>query len=159
MAKNTTKEATELIASAMRDALRTIANEARDAKHVVASDAETAANLLSSKNTESANDHNLLIRLDTKVDQIQSDISELKNIQNIYVTQIEHNEVVKIQVDHENRIRNVENTVMPKDKQEDFEKRTTKNEKILSNLWIYLALYGAAMGAIYTLVVFHILQK
>jgi hypothetical protein len=44
--KNTTKEATELIANAMRDALRTIASEAKDAKHVVATDAETAAKLL-----------------------------------------------------------------------------------------------------------------
>jgi hypothetical protein len=53
-------------------------------------------------------DHDLLQRLDTKVDLIQSDITELKKQNTVYVNQTEHNEVVKIQVDHEQRIRNLE---------------------------------------------------
>ena len=53
-------------------------------------------------------DHDLLQKLDVKVDLIQSDITELKKQNTVYVNQTEHNEVVKIQIDHEQRIRNLE---------------------------------------------------
>ena len=53
-------------------------------------------------------DHDLLQRLDTKVDLIQLDITELKKQNSGYVNQTEHNEVVKIEIDHEQRIRNLE---------------------------------------------------
>ena len=56
-------------------------------------------------------DHNLLIKLDVKVDQIQFDVTELKKQNNIYVTQTEHSEVVKIGSDHETRIRLLEVSV------------------------------------------------
>jgi TolA-binding protein len=56
-------------------------------------------------------DHNLLIRLDQKVDSIQLDVTDLKKQNNIYVTQTEHSEVVKVQSDHETRIRTLETSV------------------------------------------------
>ncbi len=56
-------------------------------------------------------DHDLLQRLDTKVDQIQSDVTALKNQGSQYVNQTEHREVCKAQEDHEKRIRNLEKYV------------------------------------------------
>lgn len=57
-------------------------------------------------------DHNLLQKvaltsaiLDTKVDQIQADVSELKKDKNVYVTQTEHQDLIKIIGDHELRLR------------------------------------------------------
>jgi len=42
-------------------------------------------------------DHDLLTKLDTKVDQIQLDVTELKKQGTVYVTQTDHAEVVRIQ--------------------------------------------------------------
>lgn len=53
-------------------------------------------------------DHDLLTKLDTKVDQIQMDVTALKAQNSVYVTRTEHQEVVRIQADHEARIRIVE---------------------------------------------------
>src|ERR1035437_5007879 len=53
-------------------------------------------------------DHDLLTKLDTKVDQIQNDVTALKNRDTIYVTKVEHIEVVRIQADHETRTRILE---------------------------------------------------
>ena len=57
-------------------------------------------------------DHDLLTKLDTKVDQIQVDITALKQNNSYYVTQDMHQEVVKVQADHEARIRIVETAVV-----------------------------------------------
>ena len=56
-------------------------------------------------------DHDLLTKLDTKVDQIQSDVLELRKDRNIYVNQAEHNEIVKQCGDHEKRLRTLESSV------------------------------------------------
>jgi hypothetical protein len=50
-------------------------------------------------------DHDLLTKLDTKVDQIQCDVSELKKDKNIYVTQLEHAEVIRVQRLHDDEIK------------------------------------------------------
>ena len=57
-------------------------------------------------------DHDLLQKLDVKVDLIQSDITELKKQNSVYVNQTEHNEVVKIEIDHELRIRSNSNDII-----------------------------------------------
>jgi hypothetical protein len=49
-------------------------------------------------------DHDLLTKLDTKVDQIQLDVTELKSKMPIYVTQSEHQEVVRVQRLHDDDI-------------------------------------------------------
>ena len=56
-------------------------------------------------------DHDLLTKLDAKVDQIQLDVTTLKNQGSNYVSQTEHTEVCKIQTDHETRLRRVEKSV------------------------------------------------
>ena len=63
-------------------------------------------------------DHQLLlnldknfVRLDTKVDQIQTDVTDLKKQGTIYVTQPEHSEIVKVCNDHETRIRGNEKDI------------------------------------------------
>ena len=50
-------------------------------------------------------DHDLLTKLDTKVDQIQSDVNVLKSQNTNAVTQQQHGELVRVQEDHETRIR------------------------------------------------------
>ena len=53
---------------------------------------------------QNSGDHDLLTKLDTKVDQIQADVTELKKQGVIYVTQTEHQEVVRIQRVHDGDI-------------------------------------------------------
>jgi len=59
----------------------------------------------------SSGDHDLLTKLDTKVDQIQSDVTDLKKQSNSSVTQAQFSEVVRIQADHESRTRALESSV------------------------------------------------
>ena len=56
-------------------------------------------------------DHDLLVQLDVKVSGIQSDVTGLKNDRNQYVTQPEHNELTKVVVDHEKRVRVLEQSM------------------------------------------------
>lgn len=53
-------------------------------------------------------DHDLLTKLDAKVDQIQVDVTSLKNQTSFYVNRTEHLEVVRVQSDHETRTRSLE---------------------------------------------------
>jgi hypothetical protein len=62
-------------------------------------------------------DHDLLTKLDTKVDQIQMDVTELKKQGTIYVTQPEHAELVKKVDDQSNIVTGLvafKNTLMGK---------------------------------------------
>ena len=56
-------------------------------------------------------DHDLLTKLDSKVDQIQLDVTMLKNQGNLYVTQEQHKEVVRQSADHETRLRLTEKSI------------------------------------------------
>jgi hypothetical protein len=53
-------------------------------------------------------DHDLLTKLDTKVDQIQMDVTELKNKIPLYVTQSEYQEILRVQRIHEDEIKKLE---------------------------------------------------
>ena len=55
-----------------------------------------------------SSDHDLITKLDTKVDQIQSDLTDLKKQNSGYVTQTDHSEVVRIQRIHENEIKELQ---------------------------------------------------
>jgi enoyl-CoA hydratase/carnithine racemase len=57
-------------------------------------------------------DHDLLTKLDAKVDQIQADVTILKAQGNSYVTQADHRIVCDKQEDHETRLRAVEKGLM-----------------------------------------------
>ena len=85
-----------------------IASAAKEALKVIADAAATALNVAK---TAIGNDHDLLQRLDTKVDQIQSDVTDLKKDKNNSVDQKEHFEVVKCVNDHETRIRSNEKSI------------------------------------------------
>ena len=67
--------------------------------------------------SSSIEDHNLLIKLDTKVDQIQVDISDLKKDKNIYITLPQHTELVNCSADHETRIRTCSGKIETLDKE------------------------------------------
>jgi len=103
-------------------------------------------------------DHDLIVKLDTKVDQIQADVTELKQAKNTYVTQPEHLEVLKLTVDLDKRTKELELCSISKEDQKIMENKVTKADKIASNLWIYLTLYGVALGALYILMAYHILH-
>jgi hypothetical protein len=60
---------------------------------------------------QNTGDHDLLTKLDTKVDQIQLDVTELKKDKNAYINQTEHNELVKVCNDHETRVRILEKSM------------------------------------------------
>jgi uncharacterized Ntn-hydrolase superfamily protein len=85
-----------------------IAEAAKEALRVISSAAATALTVTKSAN---GNDHDLLQRLDQKVDQIQSDVSDLKKDKSVLVNQTEHSEVVKCVNDHETRIRYAEKSI------------------------------------------------
>lgn len=74
--KDTTKEATNLIAQAMREALRTLSQEAQDAKHLIATDAETASKLLAAKNIDGVSDHDTQIKLVEAVANLDQKFTE-----------------------------------------------------------------------------------
>ena len=56
-------------------------------------------------------DHDLLTKLDTKVDQIQLDVSVLKNQGSQFITLPQHQELATEINDHENRIRVIEKAI------------------------------------------------
>jgi hypothetical protein len=56
-------------------------------------------------------DHDLLTKLDTKVDQIQTDINALKDQGSKYITLPQHQELCDAVADHEKRIRNNEKNI------------------------------------------------
>jgi hypothetical protein len=103
-------------------------------------------------------DHDLIVKVDTKVDQIQADVTELKQAKNNYVTQPEHLEVLRLTADLDKRTKDLELCSIPKEDQKIMENKVTKSDKITSNIWIYLTLYGVALGSLYVLMVVHILQ-
>jgi len=53
-------------------------------------------------------DHDLLTKLDTKVDQIQSDVTDLKKQGNQYITLTQHEEVVKCNEKQQVKIESLE---------------------------------------------------
>lgn len=101
MKKDSIEGAVKAIATAAEAAIKTIAQAAGEARTVITHEAQI-------KSLESATDHDLLIKLDTKVDQIQLDVTTLKNQETLYVNQTEHKVVCDKQGDHEIRLRVIE---------------------------------------------------
>jgi NADH dehydrogenase FAD-containing subunit len=92
--KEDTSSAIKLIADAAAEASKTIAAAAAEALKV--------------KREESSGDHDLIIQLNTKVDQIQADVTTLKTQDKNNITQEQHQALVTCNLDHETRIRNLE---------------------------------------------------
>ena len=103
------------IAEAVQDAVKLIAAQAESARAVVAANAAEAAKILAAKNESGKSDHDLVQRIDTKVDAIIVTIAKLEAAQNVYVTKSEHlevhAEVARIQADHETRTRVLEDNM------------------------------------------------
>jgi len=60
---------------------------------------------------QNSGDHDLLTKLDTKVDQIQSDVTAMKAQNAQSPSRAEFSEALKVQTDHEARIRSAEKTI------------------------------------------------
>ena len=114
--KTSTIEAEEKIAQATKDAGTLLAKQAEDAIKVIAA---AAAEALKVQNVKTEGDHDLIIKLDTKMDALSVDIKDLKegtaerianlelqklNIQDSYPVLYKAG-VEKMFDDHENRIR------------------------------------------------------
>src|ERR1039458_436052 len=70
-------DAVKLIASSAADAVRGIADAAGQARMVVAANASEAAKVLNARNADGGSDHDLLTRLDVKVDGLGTQIKDL----------------------------------------------------------------------------------
>jgi len=77
-------------------------------------------------------DHDLLTKLDTKVDQIQLDVTELKKQGTVYVTQTDHAEVVRVQRLHDT----------------DIESLKSFRDTLLGKMWGIGAIAGLLSGVL-----------
>lgn len=73
---NATDKATSIIASAALEASKLLASAALEASKLIASNAAEAVKV---SNKQNGNDHDLLIRLETKMEGLKSDIRDLKD--------------------------------------------------------------------------------
>lgn len=126
-------DAVRVIAESTEKASKTIANAAESATKLLATAAESATKLLASNasealkvsNASNSGDHDILVVLKSKMEDLKVDIKDLKdntakrvdlletnklNIQDSYSVLYKHS-VEKTQSDHENRIRDNEKNI------------------------------------------------
>jgi hypothetical protein len=133
--------AVRVIENAAANAARTIAVSAEEAHKVVADAAATSVKVLHLK---SADDHDLLIELRTRMEGLKTDIKDIKDGTTKRLTDLENNKVDKsefnllcdeIHVSREKRLRALENKT--------------------ANYWISFTLYSALVLGMITLFVTH----
>lgn len=109
-------DAVQVISDAANKATTAIAEAALNATKLLATNAQEAAKVV---NTKGADDHDLLIKLDTKVEALRSDIRELSDGTERRITTLENEKLNKVDAypalykagveasikDHEDRIR------------------------------------------------------
>jgi hypothetical protein len=119
------REASKIITDAAALQIKAIADAAGQARTVVIANASEAARIVSEKSIDNSSDHNLLIRIDVKVDGLDTKIKELTTGTATRISALEtgkldvkdsysaaHKEGVdKIQGDHETRIRDIDDKV------------------------------------------------
>ena len=134
--KNAADDAVKVIAESTQTASKTIANAAESATKLLASAAESATKVLATNASEALKvsntsnilnngDHDILVVLKSKMEDLRIDIKDLKdnttkrvdmleanklNIQDSYSVLYKHN-VEKTQMDHEDRIRDNEKNI------------------------------------------------
>ena len=86
--KNQIEDAVRAISSAASDAVKTISAAAAEAKNVVSVNAAEAAKIL---NVTNSGDHDLLQRVDTKVDLLIKTVDSLSSRDNLFVLKDEFN--------------------------------------------------------------------
>ena len=130
MRKNSTEKHTEELKIAADNAVKTIANAAESATKLLSSAAESASRLIASNAAEAlkvssekqSDDHDILVVLASKMEDLKSDIKDLKDNTTKRVDNLETNklnildsyavlykaDVEKTRLDHETRIRDNE---------------------------------------------------
>lgn len=98
-------EAIRLIGDAASKATATIATAALEATKLLASNAADASKVVETKN---ASDHDLLVKLDTKMEDLKLAVNKIVEKEDSHVTKPDFTEHLKTDVDHETRIRILE---------------------------------------------------
>jgi len=129
----------EDIKESASEAVKVIAEAASQAAKVVADAAAVSVKVLSIKN---ADDHDLLIKLNTLMDGLKEDIRDLKSGTSLKIE------------DHENRIKSVEikTTNYTEERMKAIENKT-------SNYTITLSLLLLAVSGMISLILVHMFQK
>ena len=106
--ENAAADAVKVISEAAKNATAAIAQAAESAAKVVANNAEVQAKIAAIPTPASMDDHNLLMRLDQKVDNIQTTVNKLTDRDVNYITKDEHKTLLETVADHETRIKSLE---------------------------------------------------
>jgi hypothetical protein len=134
--------AVKVISDASLVAAKKIADAAEEAHKVVADAAATSVKVLHLK---SADDHDLLIELKTRMEGLKGDIKDIKDGTTKRIADLEQNKADRIDFDR------LETEVHGK-----IEDRLRKLENASNKNWIYLTLYTLLTGALATLLITHL---
>ena len=137
-------EAVRVIGSAAKIAAERIADAASEAHKVVSDAAATSVRVLHLK---SADDHDLLIELKTRMEGLKTDIKNLTDGTTKRISDLEEGKADKVAFnDLCNEVHGVR------------ENRLRKLENKTANFWIAFSLYSLAVVGMIGLLVFHILK-
>lgn len=139
-----TLKAVQVIAESSHVAAEMIRKAAEEAQVVVADAAATSVKVLHLK---SADDHDLLIELKTRMEGLKADIKDIKDGTTKRITDLENGKADK---DEFNKLCDEVHT-----KREDRLKRV---EAATSKNWIYLVLYTLLTGGLATLLITHLFK-
>ena len=138
-------EAVKVIAQAAAAASQSVAEAASNAAKVVADAAAVSVKVL---NLKSADDHDLLIELKTRMENLKDDIKDIKDKTTQRIQNLENYKIDKEEFDELRK-----GIIIPlKDRVRALESRT-------SNYTITLSLFTAAVISMMGLILFHIFSK
>lgn len=103
--KSSLEQAKVDIERAAGGAVRVIADAAQEAAKVVASAASEAMRLVNAKSLVGANDHDILIELKTRMEDLKNAVKAISDRDELHITKAEFLEHLKADADHEIRIR------------------------------------------------------
>ena len=138
------------IEQAVADAVKVIAAAASEAAHTVAN---AAAEAVKVSNVKGADDHDLLVVLNTKMEDLKTDIQDLKDGTSARITTLENEKL---------NIRDSYPVLYKKDideKMADHEKRMKAIESSDTKLTVMLGIGIAILSVLVSLLVYHILGK
>jgi vacuolar-type H+-ATPase subunit H len=138
------QQAVKVIADASSVAAKKIADAAEEAHKVVADAAATSVKVLHLK---SADDHDLLIELKTRMEGLKDDIKDIKDGTTKRIADLEQNKADRLDLEQ-----------LEKEVHGKREDRLRKLENISSKNWIYLTLYSLLTGGLATLLITHLIK-
>jgi hypothetical protein len=155
--EHSTEDAVKAISSAASEAVKAIASAAGEARSVLANNAAEAAKVLAVKNLDGNSDHDLLVELKTKMDDLKEDIRDLKDNTSIRIKTLEDSKL---------DICNSYPALYKKsndDTHDDFEKRLRANETKLEDYsTIKKIVYGSCgiiLATVLTAVIYLVINK